>query len=93
MGVGRLVFNIFKDFLFNCQQRVFVDGNFIQFKPVVSSVPLGSVLGPLFFILYTADTWNDLENKIFSYASPSEFKDVANSLNRDLAKIQSWYST
>ena len=46
---------------------------------------------------------NDLENKNISHAddttlyaeaaSPSECKNVANSLNRDLAKIQSWYST
>ena len=42
---------------------VSVDGNFSQFKYMVSSVPEGNVLGPLFFILYTADMWNDLENK------------------------------
>ena len=43
------------------------DGNFSQFKPVVSGVPQGSVLVPFFFILYTADMWNDFENKIISY--------------------------
>ena len=47
--------------------------------------------------------WNDLENNIISYrddttlyaevASLSERTNVANSLNRDLAKIQSWCST
>ena len=36
MGVGGPVFNIFKDFLSNRQQRVLVDRNFSQFKPVVS---------------------------------------------------------
>ena len=62
------LFNIFKDFLSNRQQRVLVDGNFTQFKSVVSGVPQGSVLGPLLFILYTADMRNDLENNIISYA-------------------------
>ena len=89
--------------MINCQQQVSVDGNFGQFKPVVSDAPQGSVLGPLLFILYTADMWNDLEYKIISYAndttlyaevaSPSERANVANSLNRDLAKILSWCST
>ena len=110
MGVGEPVFNIFKDFLTNRQQRVSVEGNFSKFKPVVSGIPQGSVLGPLLFILYTVDMWNNLENKIIPYAddtslyaddttlyaeaaSPSDRISVANSLNRDLAKIQSWCST
>ena len=86
-------FNIFKDFLSNCQQRVLVDGNFSQLKLVVSGVPQGSVLAPLLFILYTAGMWNDLENKIILHAddttlyaevvSPFDHISVANSLNRD----------
>ena len=103
MGVGGSVFGILKDFLTNRRQRVSVDGSFSQFKPVVSGVPQGSVLGPLLFILFTADMWNNLENKIISYAddttlyaevnSPCDRNIVADSLNRDLRNIQSWCST
>ena len=66
MGVGGPVFNIFKDFLSNRQQRVLVDRNFSQFKLVVSGVAQCSVIGPLPFILYTAYMWNNLKNKIIS---------------------------
>ena len=68
MVVGEPVFTLSKDLLTNCQQHVSVDGNFSQFKPLVSGVPLGSVLDPLLFILYTADFWNGLENTTILYA-------------------------
>ena len=68
MDIGGPVFNIFTDFLTNSQQRVSVDGNFSQFKPVVSGVYQGSVLGPFPFIPYTADMWNNLKNNFFSCA-------------------------
>ena len=64
---------------------------------MVSGVPQSSVLGPFFFIIYTADMWNDLENKIISYvddttlnaevALSSEHINITNSSNRDTLKI------
>ena len=92
------LFSIYlKIFLSNRQQHVLADGNFSQFKTVVSSVPQGSVLGLLFFIFYAVDMWNDLENKIISYADESTLYsevsfstdciNVFDSLKRDSAKI------
>ena len=95
-------FNIFTDFFANRQQRVSVHGNFSQFKSIVFGVHQGSVLGWLVFILYTAEMWNDFENKIILYAddtilytevaSLSDRINVVDSLNRDLFQIQSWCS-
>ena len=100
IGVGGPIFNVFKNFLTNRQQRTCVDGSFSSFNPVLSGVPQGSVLGPLFFILYTADMWYDLENQLIAYAddttlyapivSPMNRSGVAESLNRDLIKIEAW---
>ena len=67
MGIGGSLFNVFKEFLTNRIQLVTVDSRFSQFRPVVSEVLPGSVLGPLLFILFTADMWNNLENKIVFY--------------------------
>ena len=103
MGLGGSIFNIFEEFLTDRKQCVSVDGCFSGSQPVVSGVPQGSVLGPLLFILFTADMWNGLENKVVAYAddtslyaeikSPAERVSVADSLNRDLRKIQSWCVT
>ena len=67
---------------------------------MVSGVLQCSILDPLAFILYIADLWNNLENKVISYAddttlyavvaSPSDSINVDNSLNINLVKIQSW---
>ncbi|MEM8780580.1 MAG: reverse transcriptase family protein, partial [Cyanobacteria bacterium P01_G01_bin.49] len=100
IGVGGKVLDVLSEFLADRRQCVSVDGQLSESVPVVSGVPQGSVLGPLLFILYTADMWRDIENKLVSYAddttlyslinSPRDRVMVADSLNRDLHRISGW---
>ena len=71
-----------------------VDGSRSKLFYVVSELPHCSVLGPLFFLLYTSELYSVLENKLIGYAddstlvavvpSPGVRVAVAESLIRDL---------
>ena len=54
VGIGGFVLSILTQFLSNRSQQVMVDGCRSKLVNVVSGVPLGSVLGPLLFLLYTS---------------------------------------
>ena len=74
-----------------------VDGCQNKLVNVVSGVPQGSVLGPLFFLLYKSELFSILENRLIGYAddstlmavmlSPGIRFAVAESLLHDLGKV------
>ena len=48
-----------------------VDGAASECISIIYSVPQGSVLGPLLFVLYTSEMFELVENKLFAYADDS----------------------
>ena len=77
-----------------------MDGCRSKLVNVVSRVPQGTVLGPQLFLLYTAELFSIVENKLYGYAdgftlvavlpSPGERVAVSESINRDLNKVSVW---
>ena len=68
VGVGGSVLSVLTQFLSNRSQYVVVDGCRSKLFNVVSGVPQGSVLGPQLFLLYTAELFSIVENKLYGYA-------------------------
>ena len=87
-------------FLSNRSQYVLVDGCRSKMVNVVSGVPQGGILGTLLFLLYTSELFSILENKLIGYVddstlmavvpSPDAPVTVAESLNRDLVRVNTW---
>ena len=83
--------------LSNRSQYVVVDGCRSKLVNVVSVVPKGSILGSQLFLLYTAEIFSIVENKLYGYAddstlvavvpSPGERVAVSESMNRDINRV------
>ena len=63
--VGGSVLSICTEFFSDRRQRVMVDGAAIEWIPIISGFPQGSVLGSLQFILYTSEMFELVENRLF----------------------------
>ena len=93
-GISGLLFTIIKDFLANRQQRVILNRKSSCWSSITAGVPQGSVLGPLFFLIYINDLVDNIssEAKLFAddmslFTVIYDVDIVANKLNRDLEII------
>ena len=86
--------SVLTQFLSNLSQYIVVDGCRRKLVNMVSGVPQESVLGPQLFLLYTAELFSIVENKLYGYADdstlvavvpyPVERVAVSESMNCDL---------
>lgn len=78
-------------------QRVVINGKTSSWKQILAGVPQGSILGPLFFLLFINDIVDTIENNIRLFADDTSlFKFLTNVLNEieslqsDINKLTEW---
>ena len=90
-GISSKLLSVLSDFLKDRKQRVILNGQVFSWTGVNAVVPLGSVLGPLLFLIYINDLTDGLSSNAKYFADYTSLflvvHDVgtsANELNNDM---------
>ena len=98
-GISGTLFKWFVAYFSNPFQYIQVNNSFSEFLQVLSGVPQGSILGPLFFVLFVNDLPNCLQfSSAFIYANDTKCLKHRSSINttelnflhRDLDNLFQW---
>ena len=91
MGISEALLELIKSFLANRFQRVVLNGQTSEWLPVKAGVPQGSILGPLFFLIYINDLSVGTISTVKLFADDTSIihdpNTSPNELNKDLPKI------
>ena len=94
MGITGLPLKIIQIFLNNRLQTVVLNGQTSAWTPVLAGVPQGSILGPLFFLIYINDLTKGISSTAKLFADDASIFSGVNSINvfadqtnEDLEKI------
>ena len=96
-GVSGQLLSLIKSFLGDRKQRTVLNGQCSNWGDILAGVPQGSILGPLFFLVYINDLTADLKCNIKLFADDTslftiarETNEAAEHMNHDLQLITQW---
>ena len=97
VGISGNLLNLITSFLDNRFQRVLLNGQESGWLPIKAGVPQGSILGPLFFLVYINDLSDGLSSNVKLFADDTSLFSVVHNknasstqLNNDLNQISLW---
>ena len=64
MGISDSLLKLIQSFLTNRFQRVLLNGQISEWLPVKAGMLQGSILGPLFFLIYINDSSENIESTV-----------------------------
>ena len=96
-GISGKLLNVITDFLYQRKQGVVLNAQHSSWTNIEAGIPHGSILGPLFFLIYIKDLSDGLTSnpKLFAddtslFSVIHNINSTANDLNSDLMKISNW---
>ena len=96
-GISGSLLKLIQNYLDNRFQRVLLNGQTSEWKPVKAGVPQGSILGPLFFLVYINDICSNLSTNVKLFADDTSLFSIVNDANKsfenlsnDLCIISNW---
>ena len=91
MGISGELYSFLESYLSDRFQRVVLNGQMSSWRPVLASVPQGSILGPLLFLIYIKNLPSELKSNVKLFADDTSLfaivkdkNESANTLNNDL---------
>jgi hypothetical protein len=98
-GINNILVKWIESFLTGRKQRVLIGDNGSEWEDVTSSVPQGSVLGPLLFTIFINNLPDKVKNECRLYADDSKLiviiekdEDVID-IQKDIDNLQNWAKT